>query len=273
MRIAVLAPTHSSLYSRLVTFLAAGEPGIEVTSIVVRSLWSPRRVRQDLQRDGARLVRKVYQKLVLREKAYAGDEPGTILALARSVGLPGSDLAAVAHLRAIPLVTVRDQNDPRAEAALRAAQPDAIAYTGGGLIRANILAVPRLGVVNCHMGILPLYRGMDVVEWPILEASGRSPQIGLTLHFMERGVDTGPILLQYRLELRPGDTIASIRRRLEPEMVHLMIHGLRGLRDATLTPVPQQPAVGRQYFVLHPRLKAAAEDSLKGLLGQALPGN
>ncbi len=263
MRIAVLAPTPSSLYSRLVIHLAAREPGVEVTAIVVRSLWSPRRLRQDLQRDGARLVQKVYQKLVLRENAYEQDDPETILALARTADLPGGNLAAVARPRGIPLFTVRDHNDSRSETALRAAQPDVIAFTGGGLIRANILGVPRLGVINCHMGILPQYRGMDVVEWPILQASGGQPPIGLTLHFMDRGVDTGPILLQQRLDLRPGDSIPAIRQRLEPAMVQLMLEGIRGLRDDTITPAPQEPLAGHQYFVMHPRLKAAAAGNLR----------
>ena len=86
--------------------------------------------------------------------------------------------------------------------------------------------------------------------------------VGLTLHFMDPGVDTGPLLLQRRVGLRPGDTIASLRRRMEPQMVELMLEGLRGLGDGSVTPRPQLAADGRQYFVMHPRIKTCAERRL-----------
>lgn len=258
MRLAVIAPTPRSLYSRLVTHLAFQEPGVEVGLLIVRQVLSPRRIRAELRRDGPRLLDKVYQKLVLGERAYPADDPESLLGLARQSALPGRTLRDLARLHRIPLATVGDFNGPRAERLLQAARPDVIAYTGGGLIRSNLLSIPRLGILNCHMGILPEFRGMDVVEWAVLEAGEALPKIGLTLHLMDRGVDTGPILLQYALELRSGDTLASVRRRLEPAMARLMLAGILGLRDGTLSPRPQTIAEGRQYFILHPRLHALA---------------
>jgi folate-dependent phosphoribosylglycinamide formyltransferase PurN len=266
MRLAILAPTQRSLYSRLVTHLAAQEPGVEVVTILVRSLWSFQRLRSELRRDGPRLLDKVYKKLILGERSYPQDDAETIAALARSVRLPGQTMKDLALRLRVPLVTIRDLNDPGAEAALATAQPDLIAFTGGGLVRENILCLPRLGVLNCHSGILPRYRGMDVLEWPLLEAEDARADMGLTLHLMDRGVDTGPILLQSRAELHPGDTLAVIRTRLEPAMVSLMLNGIRGLRDGSLNPIPQAPEAGRQYFVMHPRLKAAAAERLQRLV-------
>ena len=79
MRLAVLAPTPRSLYSRLVTHLAVQESGVEVVLVVARSIWSPRRLRAELQRDGPRLLDKVYQKLLLGERAYPKDDPESLL--------------------------------------------------------------------------------------------------------------------------------------------------------------------------------------------------
>jgi methionyl-tRNA formyltransferase len=266
MRLAILAPTQRSLYSRLVTHLAAQEAGVEVVTVLVRSLWSFQRLRSELRRDGPRLVDKVYQKLVVGERSYPQDDTETIAALARSVRLPGQTMTDLALGLRVPLVTVRDLNDPGAEVALARARPDLIAFTGGGLVRENILSLPRLGVLNCHSGILPRYRGMDVAEWAVLEAGDAPVEMGLTLHLMDRGVDTGPLLLQSRAELRPGDTLAVIRTRLEPTMVSLMLDGIRGLRDGSLEPIPQVPEAGRQYFVMHPRLKAASAERLQRLV-------
>jgi len=263
MRIALLAPIQNSLYSRLVAELAAREPGIELAQIVVRTPWSWERIRGELRRDGARLVRKVTNKLVLGEAAYPVGDPETLPALAERVGLEGKNLSEVARRHGIPLLTVTDPNEPVCEQVLKAVRPDVIVFTGGGLIRKNILSIPRLGVMNCHSAILPRFRGMDVVEWTILEDALQDPGLGLTLHFMDSGVDTGPLLARYRLDTRPGDTIASVRRRLEPHMVELVMDGLRGLRDGTLTAQPQSAEDGRQYFVMHPRLVEATARRMK----------
>ena len=75
---------------------------------------------------------------------------------------------------------------------------------------------------------------------------------------MDRGVDTGPILLQQKVELKKEDTFERIRRRMEPMMVKLIIKGVRDLRDGTLHSKPQNPEDGQQYYVMHPRLQAVA---------------
>jgi len=266
MRLAVLAPTPRSLYSRLVTHLASQESGVEVVLVMVRSLWSVRRLRGELRRDGPRLLDKVFRKLLLGERAYPDEDPETLLALARQTGLPGRSLRDLSRKYGFPLLTTPDLNGDRAEHALQSARPDAVAFTGGGLIRSGLLAIPRLGVLNCHMGILPEFRGMDVVEWAILEAGAAEPKIGLTLHLMDRGVDTGPILLHHPLDLHEGDTREKIRRRMEPAMVRLMLEAIRGLRDGSLQPRPQAEAAGRQYYVLHPRIQEAASARLERIL-------
>ncbi len=259
MRLAVLAPIQSSLYSRLVTHLAAMEDGIEVALIVVRTPWSLGRIRSELNRDGVRLLQKVRDKLLLTDQTPG--EGDSLKTLAEAGQLAGRTLDDVAFIHGIKVITVRDHNDEKAEYALREAAPDVIVFTGGGLIRANILSTPNLGVLNCHAGMLPDYRGMDVVEWPLVE--GRLDHLGATLHFMDAGVDTGPILLQQPLEVHSSDTFDSLRQRIEPLMVDLMLRGLRGLRDGTLKRKPQQLEDGRQYYVMHPRMKAYAELKLR----------
>ena len=265
MRVALLSPIHNSLYSRLVAQQVAHESGLELVCAVVRTPWDLKRIRSEMTRDGVRLLKKVQQKLVLGEAAYPADDTETLPALARRLELNAGSLNELCRGQHIPCLTVRDHNDPRALELLRSLQPDVIAFTGGGLLRKELLGIPRLGVMNCHSGILPLYRGMDVVEWPMIEQRLDDIGVGLTLHFMDPGVDTGPLLLQRRVGLRPGDTIASLRRRMEPQMVELMLEGLRGLRDGSVTPRPQLAADGRQYFVMHPRIKECAEKRLSGI--------
>lgn len=271
MRVVVLAPIATSLYSRLVTHALSCEPGVDVAAVIVRSPWSLRRLRSEFRRDGAHLIRKIAQKMVLGDARFEGNESDgrdTMLGLARELGLPGRSLLELAKTLGVPLVVCDDHNSDRAVRALARSAPDVVAFTGGGLLRHAVLSVPRLGVLNCHPGMLPAYRGMDVVEWTALESRVADPGIGLSVHFMDRGLDTGPILSTHRTPLRAGDDFATIRRRMERDVILRLLQTVRDLRDGTAKPRPQEAGAGRQYYVMHPTLLSLARRRLE----MQLPG-
>ena len=260
MRIALLSPTSTSLYARATATLLRDVEGIELVGIVIRSIFSWPRFRAELRRDGPRLLRKIHQKLILGSRAYPEEDPATMGAFVRTIGLERGTLNEDARRWGIPVRTTPTHNHPRTEGFLRGLAPDLIVFTGGGLVRRTILELAPGGVVNCHSGLLPHYRGMDVVEWALLEGTGSG--VGLTTHIMDAGVDTGPILLQHVEPIQPGDSVARIRSRLEPHMVTLMVASVRGLQQGTVKPRPQLATEGRQYFVMHPRLQMLAEGAL-----------
>ncbi len=262
LKIVLFAPIDNSLYARLVAHEVSRIEGVSLQAIVVRSHWNVKRFRSELGRDGARLLRKVYQKYVLGDERFANSDNRNLSQLAEESGLAIESLKEFAKEQDIPYRLVKDLNDPASEDLLREIQPDLVAFTGGGLIRANILSLPKLGVLNCHTGILPPYRGMDVVEWTAAEGQVAAVGFGATLHFMDKGVDSGPIILKKTISAKPTDDFASIRECLEVVMVELMLAGICGLRDGTLQPQAQKIEDGRQYFVMHPRIKRYAEQRL-----------
>jgi len=271
IRLAILAPADGSLYSRLVAHLAAAEPGVALVSIIVRTPWTMARIRSEFRRDGARLIAKIRRKLIVGEENLNPESTQSIGAFANRVGVGKANLRAFAESRHIPYLKVADHNAHQALERLRAAAPDLIAFTGGGMIRKDLLSIPRLGTLNCHCGILPEYRGMDVVEWPSAEDRLKEPGIGLTLHFMDTGLDTGPILLRRRMELKRGDRFQSIRERIPEQQVTMMLDGIRGLRDESLRAEPQEPGAGRQYYVMHPRIYQYAELQLERAMSTPTP--
>lgn len=272
MKVAILAPIATSLYSRVVTYGLSREPGIEVTAVIVRSPWSWKRVRSEFRRDGARLIRKIAQKMVLRDDRFGNDDRETLREVARGMALPGRSLRDLTSALGIALTTCDDHNAPSAVETLARSTPDLVVFTGGGLLRPKLLSVPRLGTLNCHMGLLPRFRGMDVVEWTALEEGTDDPGIGVTVHYMDSGVDTGAILSKHRTELRPSDDFASIRRRMERDMAFCMMQTVRDLRDGTIEPQPQAAGEGRQYFVMHPTIMEIARRRLKAQLGSGTHG-
>ncbi len=112
------------------------------------------------------------------------------------------------------------------------------------IIRPRLLATPGLMVLNAHGGLLPKYRGMNASVWSRLAGD----PLGATVHIVDEGVDTGPILAQARVH-EP--------KQVEAAQIDLLAEVLLALqRGEHLVPVPQDPAAGRQYYRIHPALAA-----------------
>ena len=91
-----------------------------------------------------------------------------------------------------PLLRSRGTNSDRTEAILRALQPDVVALAQVGLVGARLLSIPRVGTLNGHPGWLPDYRGLDPGRWAIRR--NEANRLGASVHWVDRGIDTGPIL-------------------------------------------------------------------------------
>ncbi|MEX1124457.1 MAG: formyltransferase family protein, partial [Acidimicrobiia bacterium] len=78
------------------------------------------------------------------------------------------------------------------------------------IVPETVLEIPRVGVINLHPALLPHNRGWHTPSWGILDET----PIGATLHFMDSGLDTGDIVAQAGLEIRPEDTAHTLYGRL-----------------------------------------------------------
>ena len=75
------------------------------------------------------------------------------------------------------------------------------------IIRKEIIDTTEYGILNSHPGIIPYYRGLDVVGWAILNGD----QVGATCHYITEQPDSGPILMTDELRYNYGDTLMDIR--------------------------------------------------------------
>jgi hypothetical protein len=91
-------------------------------------------------------------------------------------------LREVASAYAFPVAICSDQNSPDAISLLKAWSPDLIIFTGGNILSKQLLEIPRLGVLNVHLGLLPEIRGMSSPEWSLLQTAfhSASPSIPWT---------------------------------------------------------------------------------------------
>ena len=142
--------------------------------------------------------------------------------------------------RGVPVYEPVSLNDAGARAQLERFAPDVIVVAAYGLLLpAEVLRLPPLGCVNVHGSLLPRYRGASPVQAAILAGDEVT---GVTTMLMDEGLDTGPILLQRRVPIRPDDTAGTLAERLSRAGGALLAETLRRWSAGTLQPRPQDPA-------------------------------
>ena len=75
------------------------------------------------------------------------------------------------------------------------------------IFKVDIINVPRLGVINCHAGKLPFYRGRNILNWALINDE---KEFGITVHYIDEGIDTGDILKQRCFEITDSDDYCSL---------------------------------------------------------------
>jgi len=127
--------------------------------------------------------------------------------------------------------------DPDFLAGLAELAPDvAVVVAFGQIFRRRLLELPRHGCMNVHASLLPSYRGAAPIQAAIAAGETRS---GVTTMQMERGLDSGPILLQEALEIGPEETAGELAPRLAELGAELMVRTLHELERGGLEPRPQ----------------------------------
>ena len=127
---------------------------------------------------------------------------------------------------------------------LRDLEPEvAVVVAFGQIFRKSLLELPQHGCINLHASLLPAYRGAA----PIQAAMAAGERVtGVTSMVMEKGLDTGPMLLTEELAIGPRETAAELSARLAFRGAALMIETLQGLESGELKAVAQ-PQDGVSY--------------------------
>lgn len=175
--------------------------------------------------------------------------------------------AAYCAKRGIPVVRFTSLDDPADLAALRALDADVFVCAGFGIVRDPMLAIPRLGTLNVHMGLLPPMRGMNVAEWSVFTGM----PTGCTVHVVDRGVDTGDIILFRPVDIAGAADVGALRDRVDRAQIVALGEVVRWVVEHGALPpsCPQAPDDGRQYFAMHDELRVL----LAAHLGRLTPAS
>ncbi len=207
----------------------------EVQAIVQEtgSEWNAKKVARLLRPDN--LTRKAWRWLRDRRR-YAGNPEARFFFGDGTPRLDRPDLVvAVPHINHPEVVALADR-----------LQPDLICVFGTSLIRSELLTRGRLGIANLHGGLSPEYRGADCTFWALYNRE--LEKVGCTLHWIDRGIDTGRLIAHICPEVRPDDAELTLFWRgvkesaaVYAEFVHRLAAGERFGQT--------QPGRGRLYQV------------------------
>ncbi|MEE8185545.1 MAG: methionyl-tRNA formyltransferase [Thermodesulfobacteriota bacterium] len=109
-----------------------------------------------------------------------------------------------------------------------------VAY--GKILPGSIIDMPPKGCINLHASLLPKYRGAAPINWAIINGEVES---GITTMFMDRGMDTGPILMAEDVPIGIDDTSAVLHDILKEKGARLLVRTLDLLSRDAITPIPQ----------------------------------
>ena len=105
------------------------------------------------------------------------------------------------------------------------------------IVPMEIINFPPLGTIQYHPSLLPLHRGPSSINWPIINGE---TETGLTIFWPDAGLDTGPVLMQKKVEIAPEATLGSIYfNKLYPLGVQAMIESVDLVRSGDAPRIDQ----------------------------------
>jgi methionyl-tRNA formyltransferase len=150
----------------------------------------------------------------------------------------GEAMKSLAEKSGITFFRPNLMKDPQVHDAYVKLKPElAILAFVTDIIPEKLLTVPSLGTICYHPSILPRHRGASAINWAIIQGDTRT---GLTIFWADKGIDTGPILLQKEVEIGPDETTGSVYfNKLFPMGVDAMVEAVELIKKGEAPRIPQ----------------------------------
>ena len=124
---------------------------------------------------------------------------------------------------------------------LKGFNPDLIVLAAyGRILTDSLINLPQYGTINVHGSLLPKYRGAAPIQWALINGE---TETGVTIMQMDKGLDTGDILLAEKLPISPDDTAGSLFMKLAELGGTALTKALKQLRANRLIPIKQDDSL------------------------------
>jgi len=157
--------------------------------------------------------------------------------------MTGMNILALAERYGIPVYRVDRFNSHECASILEKASPDILAIASAPILKPFIFQKAKIGALNAHPGWLPAFRGLGANAFALEQ--GEKP--GVTVHWIDSGIDTGKIIAREHVPVRRRDTLASINDRAVSRGAEIMADIIAKLDDGTLAENPVCEPHGPNY--------------------------
>ena len=100
----------------------------------------------------------------------------------------------------------------------------------------QVLRLPPLETINCHAGKLPFYRGRNILNWALINDE---PEFGITVHFVDDGIDTGDIIKQNCYPISDNDNYQTLLFRAHNECAAILYESIKAIQQNKVKRIPQ----------------------------------
>lgn len=104
------------------------------------------------------------------------------------------------------------------------------------IFRKKIIETPRLGVINCHAGKLPFYRGRNILNWALINDE---KEFGITVHYIDEGIDTGDIINQRSFPITDHDSYKTLLEIAYVECANILYDTLMLIKEGNSQRIEQ----------------------------------
>ena len=219
--------------------------------------FSWKRLRSLLRQRGLEGVKKAILRLLNKTGPGLNKDPLSEFLISQKIN--DKSLKTWAAKNNVKYRATKSLNNQETSKNLSAINIDYVIYAGGGIIKESFLKSVKGKILNPHSASLPEIRGMNACEWSLL--LGVDPAV--TVHFIDKGIDTGKVISKVGINKQQGDDIDVLRARCTVaginEILHVMQSGLLNETDGLVGNAVES----RQCFVLAPVLKELLQYKLK----------
>jgi methionyl-tRNA formyltransferase len=244
--VVILSPNPYSLYTGCVIKLC-NHFSIPIEAIIIRR-FSVKRFFEESKRDGYfYLLKKIFYKLILKGDDNLSYSEVSLKYVFKKLGLKNKNISKNRNFKLIYVDNFRTLNS-----SVLSLKSNIALFTGGGIISDNFINKFKDGIINLHVGNLPVYKGMDTTEAAILE--GHFNSTALTTHLMSKNVDSGPIITKYIFNTDGYSKIGTIFNEVSSLFPFMLIDSYLGLCSKRYEIIDQDNK-GKLYFTLNQDLK------------------
>ena len=156
------------------------------------------------------------------------------------------NIVSLSEKNGIDVYRVNKFNSKSCEELLRTLNIDLFAIVSAPILKEYVFTKARLGCLNAHPGWLPKYRGLGGNAYAV--QNGDLP--GVTVHFIDAGIDTGNIIVREKLSIRPRDTIARINDRAMARGAEIMAGVIHRIKEQKLVMPKIEESQGEMYYAM-----------------------